>query len=315
MAYATQPVPRVSAALPHSPELVAKSKALFTSTLELVSHSPAASQLARMVAAKFPVHAGRAKQAAAIVGVDPLDLLTATLCYDLLLGFSGMGCSTMAVATPAGPVLARNMDWVPAGKVARASCLVDDVFGVNAGFLGMIGVVTGLSKNGFAIALNAAFAGVDPAGFPMLLFLRHVCDTAMNYRDALDMVKSERLMAGGIITVVGERNDERAVVERTPTRAAVRSPRGDEPVFATNHHRSLSAPPACPRYDYMAAHAHRRPPMEVLTHPEVLQTITAQHVVMCPATQSAEMYVPQHFLAADATEDYTLTEMLGFFTG
>jgi len=55
--------------------------------------------------------------------------------------------------------------------------------------------------------------------------------------------------------------------------------------------------------------------MEVLTHPEVLQIITAQHVLMCPATQSAEMSVPQHFLAADATEDYTLDEMRGFFTG
>jgi hypothetical protein len=149
----------------------------------------------------------------------------------------------------------------------------------------------------------------------MLLFLRHVCDTAADYREALDMAKSERLMAGGIITVVGVRNDERAVVERTPTRAAVRSPRGDEPVFATNHHRSLSAPHACPRYDHMATHAHRRPPMEVLTHPEVLQTITAQHVLMCPATQSAEMRVPQHFLATDTIEEHTLIEMLGFFTG
>jgi isopenicillin-N N-acyltransferase like protein len=162
--------------------------------------------------------------------VDPYQLLTATLCYDLctelLHKFSGMGCSTLAVATPAGPVLARNMDWVPAGAVARASCLLNDTFGVNAGFLGMVGVVTGMSKNGFAVALNATFGGGDPAGFPMLLFLRHVCDTAANYRQALDMVKAERLMSGGVITVVGLKNDERAVVERTPTTAAVRTPRG-----------------------------------------------------------------------------------------
>jgi isopenicillin-N N-acyltransferase like protein len=312
--YATTPVPRVSAEPPHAAELVAHSKALFAATLELVSHTPAAGQLARMVATKFPVHAGRAAAAAAVVGVAPLDLLTATLCYDLLLGFSGMGCSTLAVATTTGPVLARNMDWVPAGKVARASCLVAESFGANAGFLGMIGVVTGLSENGFAVALNATFGGADPAGYPMLLFLRHVCDTATSYAHALEMVKAERLMSGGIVTVVGRRNDERAVVERTPTQAAVRSPDGDEPVFATNHYRRLDAPHACPRYDHMAAHAGRRPPLEVLTHPEVLQTITAQHVVMCPATGTAQMGVPTHLLTA-AEEEYTLAEMVGFFTG
>ncbi len=312
--YAIQPVPRVSAEPPHPPELVAHSKSLLSGTLELVSHAPAAGQLARMVAAKYPVHAARAATAGAVVGVSPLDLLTATLCYDLLLGFSGMGCSTLAVATPAGPVLARNMDWVPAGKVARASCLVDDTFGVNAGFLGMIGVVTGLSKNGFAVALNATFGGADPAGYPMLLFLRHVCDTATDYREALEMVKTERLMAGGVITVVGVTNDERAVVERAPTAAAVRSPHGDEPVFATNHYRSLSAPHACPRYDHMTAHAGRRPPLDVLTHPEVLQTITAQHVQLCPATGTSEMHVPTHLLTA-GEEEYTLAEMVGFFTG
>lgn len=312
--YTTQPVPRVSADPPHPPELVAHAKALLVGTLELVAHAPAAGQLARMVAAKFPAHAARAATAAAVVGVSPLDLLTATLCYDLLLGFSGMGCSTLAVATPAGPVLARNMDWVPAGKVARASCLVDEPFGTNAGFLGMIGVVTGMSKNGFAVALNATFGGADPGGFPMLLFLRHVCDTATNYREALELVKSERLMSGGVVTVVGVRNDERAVVERTPTTAAVRCPRGDEPVFATNHYRSLAAPHACPRYDHMAAHAGRRPPLKVLTHPQVLQTITAQHVQLCPANGSAEMSVPTHLLTA-VEEEYTLAEMVGFFAG
>jgi hypothetical protein len=62
-------------------------------------------------------------------------------------------------------------------------------------------------------------------------------------------------------------------------------------------------------------HAGRRPPLEVLTHPEVLQTITAQHVQLCPANGSAEMHVPQHLLNADASEEYTLAEMVGFFSG
>lgn len=311
--YATTPVPRVSDLSSPPPELVARSKELFAGTLELMGGAAAVAPFARLVAARFPGHAERARSAAAVVGVDPLALLSAHLCYDALLGSSGMACSTMAVATPAGPVLARNMDWFPEARVARASCLVSEAFGVNAGFVGMIGVVTAMSKNGFAVALNAAFGGSDPTGYPLLLFLRQVCDTAADFAEAVGMAERERLAAGGIITVVGVTNDERAVVERTPTKAAVRSPRGDDPLFATNHYRSLSAPHSCPRYDHMAANAGR-PPLEVLTHPEVLQTITAQHVQLCPATMAAEMSVPSHLLTA-VEEEYTLAEMAGFFTG
>jgi hypothetical protein len=47
----------------------------------------------------------------------------------------------------------------------------------------------------------------------------------------------------------------------------------------------------------------------------VLQTITAQHIQFCPATGAAEMHVPAHLLAADAVEEYTLAEMVGFFRG
>lgn len=314
MSYAYQPVPRVSSDTPYPPELVARSKELFAGTLELMGGAHAAAPLARMVADRYPVCAERATAAAGVVDVLPLDLLTAHLCYDALLGSSGMACSTMALAGPDGPVLARNMDWFPESKVARASCMVSESFGWNAGFVGMIGAVTGVSRRGFAVALNAAFGWSDPTGYPMLLFLRHVLDTAGDYRQALDMVQYERLMAAGIITIVGKKNNERVVVERTPTRAAVRMPKGDEPLAATNHHRSLARPEACPRYDHLIAHAGRQPPLEVLTHPNVLQSITAQHVVMCPAAGTAEMWVPTHLLAADAGEGYSMEELRGFFT-
>ena len=309
-----EPVPRVSGEPPYPPDLVAKSNGLMRATLDLLGHASAATQLARMVAAKYPVHAERAKANAAVIGVDPLELLTANLCYDFALGMSGMGCSTMALAGPDGPVLARNMDWFPEAKVARASCLVTEDYGVNAGFLGMLGVVTAQSRNGFCVCLNAALGGSDLTGYPVLLFLRHVLDTATSYREALEMVTTERLMTGGIVTVVGTRNDERAVVERLPNRAAVRSATGDEPLLATNHYRALAAAEGCPRYDHLAANAGRQPPLEVLTSRQVLQEITAQHVVLCPAKQTAEMFVPRHLLAEDYREGLSVVDAMGFLT-
>src|SRR5262249_28543105 len=149
----------------------AKSKNLLGATLGLFQPFAQSKVVARAAFARYPVHAERAKAAAEVVGVEPVDLLAANLCYDILMGMSVMGCSTLALAGEDGPVLARNMDWFPAEKIAKASCLVAEDFGTNAGFIGMLGVVTGLSKRGFCVALNAAFGGSDPSGYPMLLFL------------------------------------------------------------------------------------------------------------------------------------------------
>ena len=66
--------------------------------------------------------------------------------------------------------------------------------------------------------------------------------------------------------------------------------------MATNHYRALSRPESCGRYAHLAVKAGKTPPLEILTHHEVLQSITAQHVIFQPATGRAEMYVPSHLL-------------------
>jgi hypothetical protein len=309
--YSYEPVPTVAGGPPYPPELAARSRRLLEATLALFPPGAGAGFVPG-VAARYPVHAGRAERVAAAVGVDPADLLAANLCYDLLLGSPAMGCSTLALPGEGGPVLSRNMDWFPAEKIAKASCLIREEFGVNAGFVGMLGAVTGMSHRGFCVCLNAAFGGSDPAGYPVLLFLRHVLDTAGSYAEALEMATRERLMSGGIITVVGTRNEERAVVERTPTAARVRTAAADQPLAATNHFRALAAPEVCPRYEYMTRHAGKLPAAEILTSRSVLQEITAQHVVLCPATRRAEMYVPSHLLPGDVEERVTAADLFRF---
>jgi hypothetical protein len=278
-------------------DLAAKSRVFLRETLAMYPPVPFIKAAVTHLYSRYPRHAGRADRVARPMGVDPLDLFAGNLCYDLFMGSGGMGCSTMALPTPEGPMLARNMDWPPADKIAQASCLIEEDFGINAGFVGVIGAVTGQSRRGFAACINAVHAGTDPEGYPMLLFLRDVLDTAQNFDDALARVQRERLMSGGIITLVGTANHQRAIVERTPRDASTRTAREDEPLMATNHHRALSRPEPCGRYDYLEAHAGKLPPLEILTHPQVLQTITAQHILFQPATGRAEMYVPTHLLA------------------
>jgi isopenicillin-N N-acyltransferase like protein len=278
-------------------DLVVKSRTFLAETLAMFPRSPFVKAAIEHLFARYPGHAERATRIARLMGVEPLDLFAGNLSYDLFMGSGGMGCSTMALPTPEGPMLARNMDWPPADKIARASCLVAEDFGINAGFLGLIGAVTAQSRKGFAICLNAVPGVPDPEGYPMLLFLRDVLDTAEDYDEALARVQRERLMSGGIITLVGTANHQRAIVERTATKAAVRTARDDGLLLATNHYRVFaSRPEYCSRYAYLAATAGKVPPLEILTNPEVLQSITAQHVIFQPATGRAEMYVPTDLL-------------------
>ena len=133
----------------------------------------------------------------------------------------------------------------------------------------------------------------------------------MSYADAVAMVRGERLMSGGIVTVVGTTNDERAVVERTRTHATVRTATGDEPLMTTNHFRDLAEPGACTGFDHLAAYAGRVP-LEVLASRNVLQEITAQRVVMCPATQSVEMFVPSDLVPDAVQKEMTAADLMRF---
>lgn len=252
---------------------------------------------------------------------DWRDVTLANLMYDFVV--ARFGCSTVALATPDGPVLARNMDWWPEDLLAQASChLHFEAAGVSqfscAAWPGGIGVVTGLSRRGFALALNAVLAAerFDLRGHPVLFFLRRVLEDAKDFAQAVVWCAAQRLMAPALITLVGLSNDERVVVERTPTRHAFRRPLGNAPLITTNDYRLLEPPQAnasleiyqttCHRYEtletLLAARAFPRPvPDEeilfALTDPRVLQTITAQHVVMRPRLQSLRLFVPRELVA------------------
>jgi hypothetical protein len=261
---------------------------------------------------------------AAAVGVDPRELILANVSYDLFA--ASLGCSAAALATAEGPVLARNMDWWPEEALARASVVLTHARGgrtvfANAGWPGSVGAVTGLSAAGFAVSLNAA-SGLeppDPAGYPVLLHLRRTLEDAGGFAEAVEMLSRERLAASGLFTVVGRENAERAVVERSPTRSAVRRPVGDEPLICTNDYRRLGVPAAtdaddarglfrsaCWRFDALLGGCRtldpRRPAtdaelLRLLAGPPVAQQITAQHVILRPRSGTARMWVPAAHVA------------------
>jgi Acyl-coenzyme A:6-aminopenicillanic acid acyl-transferase len=255
------------------------------------------------------------------IGVPWRSVMLANLIYDLAV--ASMGCSTIALATADGPVLARNMDWSPEDVLARSSCLVrcerrGRLAFASAGWPGAVGVVSAMSGRGFAVALNAVIGpeGKSLAGYPVLLHLRRVVEDATSFDDALEMLARPTLVVSALFTLIGTENPQRVVIERSPTRFALRRPTGDEPLLTTNDCRLLFAPTAsdhseiyrttCSRYDALGRllrktrvdrAASDAELLYVLGDPEVRQTITAQHVIFRPASGAMGLWVPRDLVA------------------
>jgi hypothetical protein len=255
------------------------------------------------------------------INADWRDVMLANISYDLLI--ASFGCSTIALPTPNGPVVARNMDWWPEDILAQASYLVRHLRKgalqfINAGWPGATGVVTGMSARGFAIVLNAVTGpeGHSRLGYPVLLHLRRVLEDAADFDAARKQLCEQRLTVSALLTLVGTENHQRVVIERTPSRFAERWADGDEPLIATNDYRLLFKPEThdgpeiyqstCNRYDALCEFfASHRPDRDVaddallyrLTDPRVIQGITAQHIIMRPRQQTTRLFVPRRLVS------------------
>lgn len=250
---------------------------------------------------------------AGVVGVPVGDLLLANVAYEVMVGAAG--CSTVALATSDGPVLARNVDWEPTSLLAAATATLDERRGgervrVTAGWPGVIGAPTGLSAAGFAFAVNTAVIGerTDMAGYPVLLHLRAVLEDATGFDDALERVCAARLASSCLVTLVGCENDQRVVVERTPRKHALRRAEGDAPLVATNHALELPATSPAPtgelfatspaRYERLDALARAlgEPTDEALlaalTDPGVRLASTCQHAIARPRAGALRAWSP-----------------------
>ncbi len=124
-------------------------------------------------------------------------------------------------------------------RIARASCIVLLENGVHAGAVGAAGIVSGQSRHGFAVILNAALTGeVHLEGYPVLLFLRHLLDTARSFEEAVEMASHTPLASAALITLAGACNDQRVCIDAR--RGALAAPPARR--RASAGHQPLSPP-------------------------------------------------------------------------
>ena len=185
-------------------EQFAASRTLLDATLSGV---PNISELAQLIDARTASRFRReCEHLAAHLKTSWQTVMVANAAYDLTL--ASFACSSAAIATPTGPVLFRNMDWWPEDLLAKASCVVS--YHCNgqptfeaAGWAAAAGIVTGISRRGFAVALNAVagLEGTDLEGYPVLLFLRTVLEDAESYEHAVSLLTDAHLTSPALFLV------------------------------------------------------------------------------------------------------------------
>ena len=245
------------------------------------------------------------------------DVVLCNLYYDLLKVVIGrsFGCTAFALETPDGKILhARNLDWWTENAALSQYTATTRFVGAPAGefttigWPGFVGAFSGIAPGRFAVTLNAALSPdqARPAT-PVVLLLRTVLEEARSFNEALDRLANTLLPCDCLLLLTGVRAGELVVIERTPSRHALRHAT-DGFVCVTNDYRELAAPQAestsellatcCDRFDRIESLIHAERPADpakcfhYLNDPVVRMNMTVQQMVFCAATGQHWLEIP-----------------------
>lgn len=249
---------------------------------------------------------------AALIGKSEEEVLIANLYYDAFRAL--MGCTAFSIDTLRGPIHARNLDWWTERNILSKHTLITEVRGAPAGpyssvgWPGFVGVFSGMAPDRFAITLNAVLSNETPSLAPSIaLVLREVFETCADFDEAAYALTERPIAADCLLLLTGTQNGERVVIERTSTRASVRTQPGG-PLIVTNDYRVLQElggsstselhQTSCDRFDRALYLASDSPPdnahacFAILGDAKVKMAITVQQMVMQPSTGLLEVRLP-----------------------
>ena len=147
--------------------------------------------------------------------------------YDLVK--SVLGCTAFAVETAAGPMHARNLDWWTENRLLNDTSIACRFVGgsagefVTIGWPGFIGVLSGMASGRFCITLNAVLSN-EPmqVALPISLLIRSVFENARSFDGAVETLCGAVIPCDCLLLVSGTKSGEMVVIERSPTKHAVR---------------------------------------------------------------------------------------------
>jgi acid ceramidase len=169
-----------------------------------------------------------------------------------------LGCTAFAVNAGGSVLHARNLDWwTQNAALARYTAVTHFIGGpagpfTTVGWPGFVGAFSGVANGRFAVTLNAVLS-LEPAqaAMPVVLLLRTVLEESRTFDEAAATLSDALLPCDCLLLLTGTRASEMAVIERTPTRHAVRRGQGDF-VCVTNDYQQLDANSSDPTSQLLA---------------------------------------------------------------
>jgi acid ceramidase len=225
-----------------------------------------------------------------------------------------LGCTAFAVNDGDAVLHARNLDWwtenAALSKYTAACRFIGGAAGefTTIGWPGFVGAFSGIAPGRFAVTLNAVLS-LEPAqpAPPVVLLLRTVLEEARSFDAASAILSKAVLPCDCLLLLTGTRPGEMVVIERTPTRHALRAAQGGC-VAVTNDYQRLNAnagevtsellATSCGRYQRVDAMCHKQLPQSpdacfaYLSDPNVQMQITVQQMVFRAATGEWWVQIP-----------------------
>jgi hypothetical protein len=257
-------------------------------------------------------HWAEIESIALTLGLPVSDAVLCNFYYDALKVL--LGCTAFAVDTADRVLHARNLDWwTKSAILSRYTTMCNFVGGMageftTIGWPGFTGAFSGIAPGRFAITLNAVLS-LEPAvpATPVVLVLRSVFEEARTFDEALSILSAASLPSDSLLLLTGTRAGEHVVIERTPSRSAIR--RGQRGfICVTNDYQQIQVNVDQPHSEILATScnrfkriehllSHKTPDtpeacFEYLSDSAVRMQITVQQMVFEPATGQCWVRLP-----------------------
>lgn len=230
-------------------------------------------------------------------------ILIANLYYDIVK--FAFACTAFSFEKDQRIWHARNLDWWTENDVLKKYTKIfnftkggQTVF-QSVGWVGFVGVLSGLKPKHFSITLNAIVSDEAPKiAKPISFLLREVLEGTHTFQQAKSTLESTDIICDCLLLLSGTKPNEMLVIERTPSSSKTRyANANDNFIIVTNDYQKITyksnnqsalKSTSCGRYDRTQFLLKQKTPnnieecFEILNDQRVKMQITVQQMVFNP---------------------------------
>ena len=235
---------------------------------------------------------------ASISRFDSDQILIANLYYDILKFY--FGCTAFATSVNDTVFHSRNLDWHTDNYILSDYSMIFDfqrdgkTLFKTIGWPGFIGALSGTKPEKFSVTLNAVLSYDKPEiATPISFLIRDVLEQSNSFEEAKLKLESEVIISDCLLLLSGNKPHEMVVIERTPTRSAIRESENGF-IVVTNDYKQLDndskedsvlQSTSCGRFERASLLITQKKPLNssecfnILKDEHVMMDITVQQMV------------------------------------